>query len=102
MDRQYPSDVTDRQWRVLEKLLTSTCRRGRPPLDRRWVLNAILNVLRTGCQWRQLPRDFPHWKSVYTVFWRRRQVAVDRLSTPDTPLVSSPTTICPQVIRLSP
>ena len=79
MDRQYPSDVTDRQWRVLRKLLTSTCRRGRPPLDRRWVLNAILYVLRTGCQWRQLPRDFPHWKSVSTVFWRWRQAGVWKL-----------------------
>ena len=79
MDRQYPSDVTDRQWRVLRKLLTSTCRRGRPPLDRRWVFNAILYVLRTGCQWRQLPRDFPHWKSVSTVFWRWRQAGVWKL-----------------------
>jgi hypothetical protein len=61
-------DVTDRQWQVLEKLLVPAARCGRPPLDRRWVLNAILDVLRTGCQWRQLPKDFPPWKSVYTVF----------------------------------
>ena len=33
-------------------------------------------VLRTGCQWRTLPSDFPNWKSVYTVFWRWRQAGV--------------------------
>jgi putative transposase len=76
MRTQYPSDVTDRQGQVLEKLLTPPARRGRPPLDRRWVLNAILYVLRTGCQWRQLPSDFPHWKSVYTVFWRWRTAGI--------------------------
>src|SRR5690606_5748427 len=46
--------------------------RGRRPLDRRWVLNAILYVVWTGCQWRALPSDFPKWQSVYTVFRRRR------------------------------
>lgn len=69
---QYPSDLTDRQWQIVSKLLPAPATRGRPPLDRRWVLNAIFYVVRTGCQWRQLPRDFPKWKSVYTVFWRWR------------------------------
>lgn len=76
MDAQYPSDVTDEQWQVLRKLVAPPAGRGRPPLDRRWVLSAILYVLRTGCQWRQLPHDFPHWKSVYTVFWRWRKSGV--------------------------
>lgn len=49
---------------------------GRKPICRRMILNAILYVLRTGCQWWQLPHDFPNWKSVYTVFWRWRQTAV--------------------------
>ena len=39
-------------------------------MDRRWIINAILYVVRTGCPWRQLPRDFPHGETVYTVFWR--------------------------------
>jgi putative transposase len=34
------------------------------------VLNAILYVLKTGCQWRQLPREFPHWTAVYYYFYR--------------------------------
>ena len=36
---------------------------------RRQVVNAILYVNRTGCQWRQLPRDFPKWRTVYDLFW---------------------------------
>jgi putative transposase len=36
----------------------------------RHVLNAILYVLKTGCQWRQLPREFPHWTAVYYYFYR--------------------------------
>jgi putative transposase len=73
MCTNYPSDVTDQQWQFLRPPLPKKARLGRPPIDRRWMLNGILYVVRTGCQWRQLPRDFPNWKSVYTVFrrWRR-------------------------------
>lgn len=68
----YQSDVSDEQWEILRKLLPPVRSRGRRPLDRRWVLNAILYVLWTGCQWRALPSDFPKWQSVYTVFRRWR------------------------------
>jgi putative transposase len=40
------------------------------------ILNAIMYVNRTGCQWRALPHDFPKWKTVYTVFWRWRRDGV--------------------------
>lgn len=77
MDRpQYPSDLNDSQWQIVEKLLLKPSRRGRKPLDRREVLNAIFYVNRTGCQWRPLPHDFPNWKSVYTVFWRWRKAGL--------------------------
>jgi putative transposase len=69
---KYPSDVTDRQWRILSKLLPRAARRGRPPIDRRQVLNAVLYLNRTGCQWRCLPHDFPKWKTVYTIYRRWR------------------------------
>ena len=69
---QYPSDVTDGQWEVFEKLLPAVSKVGRPPLDRRRVLDAIFYLNRTGCQWRQLPHDFPKWQSVYTIFRRWR------------------------------
>jgi len=76
MSVQYPSDLTDGQWQVLRHLLPRPAKRGRPRLCRRWVINAILYVNRTGCQWRALPHDFPPWKTVYTVFWRWRRDGV--------------------------
>jgi len=77
MDRtNYPSDVTDEQWQTIRRLLPPRKKRGRPPVDRREIVNAILYVNRTGCQWRALPHDFPKWKTVYTVFWRWRKDGV--------------------------
>jgi putative transposase len=76
MNRKYPSDLTNRQWQVVRQLLPPKNRSGRRRIDRREILNAILYVVRTGCQWRQLPNDFPKWKTVYTVFWRWRHAGV--------------------------
>ena len=69
MDSHYPSDLSDMQWQLIEPLLPPRCRRGRKPIRRRRILNAILYVNRTGCPWRALPKDFPHWKTVYNIFW---------------------------------
>ena len=76
MCANYPSDLTDEQWQVIRPLLPKPAPRGRPRIDRREILNAILYLIRTGCQWRQLPLDFPKWKTVYTVFWRWRRAGV--------------------------
>lgn len=73
MERNYDSDLTDGQWRKIQRLLPKRSKKGRPPLDRRHVINAILYVVRSGCQWRMLPKEYSNWKSVYTVFWRWRQ-----------------------------
>ncbi len=70
----YPSDLLDGQWQWICKLLPKVAKTGRRPIDRRWVINAILYVNRTGCQWRALPHDFPKWKTVYTIFWQRRRL----------------------------
>jgi len=69
---QYSSDLTDRQWQLIRQLLPSRSRRGRRPIDRRRIINAILFVVRTGCQWRLIPKDFPNWNTVYGVFWQWR------------------------------
>jgi putative transposase len=76
MSTNYFSDLTDGQWQFIRHLLPKRAKTGKPPLDRRWVINAILYLNRTGCQWRALPSDFPNWKSVYTVFWRWRKAGV--------------------------
>ena len=79
--RRYPSDLTDKQWTLLEPLLpppSTTGRREKHP--RREVLNAIFYLVRTGCSWRQLPLDFPPWQTVYWYFKRwNADGAVDRL-----------------------
>ncbi len=72
MERQYPSSLTQNQWQLLSPLLPPKSRVGRKPIDRRRIVNAILYVNRTGCQWRQLPSEFPHWKTVYNIFWNWR------------------------------
>ena len=59
----YPSDLTDEQWAIIEPLLPPPKRTLTIP--RREMLNAIAYVLRTGCQWRQIPHDFPKWNTVY-------------------------------------
>ena len=69
----YPSDLSDDEWTLLEPLLERERRdrRGRPrTVARREVVNAILYVLRTGCQWRYLPEGFPNWNTVYWYFAR--------------------------------
>jgi putative transposase len=78
MSEHYPSDLTDGQWQVLRGLLPKRAKRGRRPICRRWILNAILYINRTGCQWRALPHDFPKWTTVYTIFWRWRRDGVWR------------------------
>ena len=70
---EYPSDLTNEQWQLIRPMLPQPSRVGRPrEICRRQVVNAILYVNRTGCQWRQLPRDFPKWRTVYDLFWHWR------------------------------
>lgn len=75
-EREYPSDLTDKQWRLVAGQLPKLKKRGRKATDRRWVVEAILYVTVTGCQWRQLPHDFPNWKTVYNTFWAWRKDGV--------------------------
>jgi transposase len=66
----YETCLTEAQWALLEPLLPKPSRRGRPPTDRRWILNAILYLTKVGCHWRLLPKNFPPWQTVYHVFRR--------------------------------
>ena len=69
----YPSDLTDGQWEILEPLVPASKRGGRPrEVDMREVVNAILYLNRTGCQWDMLPHDLLPKSTVYDYFaaWR--------------------------------
>src|SRR3982751_6468470 len=68
----YPSDLTDEQWALVERLIP-VYPGGRPrKTSMRDVLDAVCYVLRTGCQWRYLPKDFPPRSTVWGYFneWR--------------------------------
>ncbi len=66
---RYPSDLSDSEWAILEPSLASTEKRGRPPKRTlRQVADAVFYLLRSGCSWRMLPREYPPWRSVYYHF----------------------------------
>src|SRR5580765_1592395 len=67
---KYDTDLTDAQWILLEPLLPKARSRGRPPTDRRRVINAILYIIKGGIQWRLLPTTFPPWQTDYHIFRR--------------------------------
>ena len=71
--KRYPTDLSDEEWGLLETYLPASKWRGRPRLHSpRESLNAVFYLLKSGCQWRMLPREFPPWKTVFHYFraWR--------------------------------
>jgi transposase len=79
--RAYQTDLTDAQWSQVSRFIPAPKPGGRPAkYARREVLNAILYLVRSGCQWRMLPHEFPPWKSVYGYFaaWKK-DGTLDRL-----------------------
>src|SRR5580704_5340267 len=71
--QRYASDVTDAEWALIEPHMPAVKRLGRPrETELRAVLDAILYIARTGCQWRMLPKDFPPFTTVQGYFydWR--------------------------------
>jgi transposase len=77
---RYASDLTDAEWRLVVPLLPKRSRWGRPPVvDLRVVLEALLYMASTGCQWRALLKDFPPRSTVQGYFYRwQRGLAGDR------------------------
>ena len=66
---RYASDLTDAEWATLAPLIPPARRGGRRrTTDMREAMNALLYLLRTGCQWRMLPKDFPPHPTVYGYF----------------------------------
>ena len=105
---RYASDLTDAEWKLIARLLPKPKRMGRPrEVDLRIVLNALLYLLATGCQWRALPKDFPPFTTVQYYFyawrdtplWRRinrallarARQAVGRKPTPSAGVIDSQT-----------
>jgi putative transposase len=73
MRKPYPTDLSADEWTSIEPHIPAPKEHGRPRIhSTRKILNAIFYVLKSGCQWRMLPHDFPRWPSVYYYFrkWR--------------------------------
>ena len=67
----YPTNLTDKQWQVIEKILDDKKRKRKHSL--REIFNAIMYLLKTGCQWRMLPADLPNWELVYYYYSRWKE-----------------------------
>lgn len=66
---RYISDLTDTEWQLIEHCFPKPAKRGRPREHAfRELLNAIFYLVKTGCQWRNLPREFAPWPTVYHYF----------------------------------
>ena len=64
---RYPSDLTDAEWALVGPLIPPGKRGGRRrSVNLREVINGLLYVLETGCQWRHLPKDFPPKSTVHS------------------------------------
>lgn len=67
---RYASHLTDSEWALIEPLLPPASPLGRPrETDLRAVVNALLYMASTGCQWRQLPKEFPPYSTVQSYFY---------------------------------
>lgn len=64
----YPSDLKDGEWAILEPLLPEQWTGHPREHDPREIVNGILYILRSGCQWRMLPHDLPPWSTVQYYF----------------------------------
>lgn len=60
--------LSDDEWDLISDIFPAPAKTGRPPVDRRRVLDGIFWILRTGSQWRDLPEEFGKWKTVWRLF----------------------------------
>ena len=78
---RYPTNLTDKRWQVTENILDPQHRKRKYPL--RDIMNAIMYILKTGCQWRMLPKDFPPHNTVFYYFnkWKLEGVFEELMDT---------------------
>jgi len=67
----YPSDLTDSEWELIKDLIPVG---SNAKVDRRSLINGVFYVVKTGCQWRQLPSEFPKWTTTYSFFRRNKAI----------------------------
>jgi len=70
----YQTDLTETKWQYMTKVLNLQVRKQK--YDLRMIWNAIFYLVKTGCQWRMLPKDLPKWESVYYYYRNQRSLVV--------------------------
>ena len=83
---RYKSDLSDKEWEIVKNFFKKRDNRGvEAKHEKRDIVDAILYVVKTGCQWSMLPNDYPNYKTVHDYFinWSRDGVweeALDELN----------------------
>jgi putative transposase len=72
----YPSNVSDKEWLLIMQYFTYGNDGNRSRYKKRDLVNAVFYVVKSGCQWRMLPHDFPPWKSVYSFYKRAKDKGI--------------------------
>lgn len=78
-NKTYLTDLSNQQWKLLEDMLPPPELFGRKrSVDLRHIVNALCYLVRSGCQWRMLPKEYPKWQTVYYYFrkWRETEFFV--------------------------
>ena len=73
----YQTDLTETKWQYMTKVLNLQVRKQK--YDLRMIWNAIFYLVKTGCQWRMLPKDLPKWESVYYYYRNQRSLVVSKI-----------------------
>ena len=72
----YPTDLTNSQWELIKECFDTGNYGKNGKHSRRVLVNAVFYVIKTGCQWRFLPKDYPPWDTVYSFYRRAKDKAV--------------------------
>ena len=72
----YPSDLKDAQWELIKGHFDVGNYGNRAVHEKRHLVNAVFYLVKTGCQWRQLPKDFPHWSTVHSFYYRMKKKGI--------------------------
>jgi len=68
----YPSDLNDEQWELIRGHFSTGNYGKSRKYSQRVLINGVFYVMKTGCQWRFLPKEYPPWKSVYSFYKRAK------------------------------
>ena len=77
LEKKYPSDITREEFEPIRELLESARKRTKPRTVDLWeIFNGVLYVLKEGCRWRSLPREYQKWMTVYDYFCKWKEVSL--------------------------